>query len=159
MELDTHPEQSVGQTHGSPTVKLSWGCNCSEGRKEEQWVWMQGVWGVEGEVKGKEGGGGWEWRWRWGRKNHHRGSSSWCLSPGSCYINLSFMRRLNEEEEGVNKESEDDEDGGGGEGEGAHLVVCREAGHGEGPPMPIHWVIGLSVGVPVPPHLPHLYRL
>lgn len=25
--------------------------------------------------------------------------------------------------------------------------------------MPIHWVIGLSVGVPVPPHLPHLYRL
>lgn len=25
--------------------------------------------------------------------------------------------------------------------------------------MPIHWVIGLSVGVPVPPHLPHLYCL
>lgn len=49
--------------------------------------------------------------------------------------------------------------GGGGWDEGAHLVVCREAGHGEGPPMPIHWMIGLSVGVPVPPHLPHLYRL
>lgn len=25
--------------------------------------------------------------------------------------------------------------------------------------MPIHWVVGLSVGVPVPPHLPHLYCL
>lgn len=25
--------------------------------------------------------------------------------------------------------------------------------------MPIHWVVGLGVGVPVPPHLPHLYCL
>lgn len=25
--------------------------------------------------------------------------------------------------------------------------------------MPIHWVVGLSVGVPVLPHLPHLYCL
>lgn len=70
---------------------------------------------------------------------------------------LEGQERKDRCEKGVEeKEGEKHE---GMTGWGAHLVVCWESRHGSSPAMAFHRQIVLSVRVPVPPHLSHLYCL